>query len=114
MKRTRSSVRALHSVRRQMLPTCSSQPLLAAKCESVEALDVSADAVEHITANAVANGITNLTAREANVFDELVSDGKGPLADRQKMAIARLDQELSHKFDPQKLDKALKILKLGL
>jgi 23S rRNA (cytosine1962-C5)-methyltransferase len=44
---------------------------LAGKCESVEALDVSADAVQRITANAAANGITNLTAREANVFDEL-------------------------------------------
>jgi 23S rRNA (cytosine1962-C5)-methyltransferase len=44
---------------------------LASKCESVEALDVSADAVARITANALANGITNLTAREANVFDEL-------------------------------------------
>ncbi len=44
---------------------------LASRCESVEALDVSADAVERITANAVANGIANLTAREANVFDEL-------------------------------------------
>lgn len=45
--------------------------VLASKCESVEALDVSADAVERITANAAANGIGNLTAREANVFDEL-------------------------------------------
>jgi 23S rRNA (cytosine1962-C5)-methyltransferase len=45
--------------------------VLAAHCESVEALDVSADAVERISANAVANGIANLTAREANVFDEL-------------------------------------------
>ncbi|MBY0496187.1 MAG: class I SAM-dependent rRNA methyltransferase [Cyanobacteria bacterium] len=45
--------------------------VLASRCESVEALDVSADAVERITANAIANGITNLTAREANVFDEL-------------------------------------------
>jgi 23S rRNA (cytosine1962-C5)-methyltransferase len=45
--------------------------VLASKCESVEALDVSADAVGRITANALANGITNLTAREANVFDEL-------------------------------------------
>src|SRR5687768_4247159 len=45
--------------------------VLASRCESVEALDVSADAVERIAANAVANGITNLTAREANVFDEL-------------------------------------------
>jgi 23S rRNA (cytosine1962-C5)-methyltransferase len=45
--------------------------VLARQCDSVEALDVSADAVERITANALANGVTNLTAREANVFDEL-------------------------------------------
>jgi 23S rRNA (cytosine1962-C5)-methyltransferase len=45
--------------------------VLASHCDTVEALDVSADAVERITANALANGITNLTAREANVFDEL-------------------------------------------
>jgi 23S rRNA (cytosine1962-C5)-methyltransferase len=45
--------------------------VLAKHCDTVEALDVSADAVERITANAAANGITNLTAREANVFDEL-------------------------------------------
>ncbi len=45
--------------------------VLASQCESVEALDVSGDAVERITANAEANGIRNLTAREANVFDEL-------------------------------------------
>jgi 23S rRNA (cytosine1962-C5)-methyltransferase len=45
--------------------------VLASKCDSVEALDVSADAVERITANVLANGISNMTAREANVFDEL-------------------------------------------
>ena len=45
--------------------------VLASHCETVEALDVSAEAVERITANAAANGIHNLTAREANVFDEL-------------------------------------------
>ena len=45
--------------------------VLAPNCESVEALDVSADAVARITANAAANGLTNVTAREANVFDEL-------------------------------------------
>lgn len=45
--------------------------VLAPKCESVEALDVSADAVARITANAAANGLGNITAREANVFDEL-------------------------------------------
>jgi 23S rRNA (cytosine1962-C5)-methyltransferase len=44
---------------------------LAPRCQTVEALDVSADAVARITANAAANAITNLTAREANVFDEL-------------------------------------------
>lgn len=45
--------------------------VLARHCETVEALDVSADAVQRITANAAANGIPNLAAREANVFDEL-------------------------------------------
>jgi 23S rRNA (cytosine1962-C5)-methyltransferase len=45
--------------------------VLAAHCESVEALDVSAEAVLRITANAAANNITNLSARETNVFDEL-------------------------------------------
>ena len=44
---------------------------LARKCETVEALDVSADAVARITANAMANGLSNVTAREGNVFDEL-------------------------------------------
>ena len=44
---------------------------LAARCEAVEALDVSAEAVARITANATRNGVTNLEAREANVFDEL-------------------------------------------
>jgi 23S rRNA (cytosine1962-C5)-methyltransferase len=45
--------------------------VLAPKCESVEALDVSADAVIRITENASANGLANVSAREANVFDEL-------------------------------------------
>ena len=45
--------------------------VLASHCETVEALDVSADAVARIAENAAANGITNLAAREANVFDEL-------------------------------------------
>jgi 23S rRNA (cytosine1962-C5)-methyltransferase len=44
---------------------------LASCCEQVESLDISADAVERIGANATRNGITNLAAREANVFDEL-------------------------------------------
>jgi 23S rRNA (cytosine1962-C5)-methyltransferase len=44
---------------------------LAARCKSVEAVDVSADAVARIRANAEANGLTVIAAREANVFDEL-------------------------------------------
>lgn len=45
--------------------------VLASHCDTVEAIDLSADAVARITANAEANGIGNVTAREANVFDEL-------------------------------------------
>jgi 23S rRNA (cytosine1962-C5)-methyltransferase len=44
---------------------------LARHCEAVEALDISAEAVSRIRANAERNGIANVTAREANVFDEL-------------------------------------------
>jgi 23S rRNA (cytosine1962-C5)-methyltransferase len=44
---------------------------LARQAEQVESLDISADAVERIQANAARNHITNLTAREVNVFDEL-------------------------------------------
>jgi putative nucleotidyltransferase with HDIG domain len=50
----------------------------------------------------------------ANVFDELVGDGKGTLQERQRVAINELDQNLFRKFDPQKLEKTLKILKLGV
>jgi 23S rRNA (cytosine1962-C5)-methyltransferase len=44
---------------------------LAAQCSSVEALDISAEAVARIRGNASRNGIGNIEAREANVFDEL-------------------------------------------
>ena len=44
---------------------------LAGVCERVEALDVSAEAVARVRANAERNGITNVVAREANVFDAL-------------------------------------------
>jgi 23S rRNA (cytosine1962-C5)-methyltransferase len=44
---------------------------LAPLCESAEAVDISADAVARITANAARNGLATLAAREANVFDEL-------------------------------------------
>lgn len=44
---------------------------LARHCDSVQAIDVSGDAVARITANAARNGLTNVEAREGNVFDEL-------------------------------------------
>lgn len=44
---------------------------LARQCERVEALDISGEAVARISANAARNNIGNLSAREANVFDEL-------------------------------------------
>ncbi len=44
---------------------------LAPKASTVEALDVSAEAVAQIAANAARNGLTNVEAREVNVFDEL-------------------------------------------
>ena len=44
---------------------------LAAACSSVEALDVSADAVATIASNALKNRLPHVQAREANAFDEL-------------------------------------------
>ena len=44
---------------------------LARNCPEAEALDISADAVERIRANAVRNGVPHVQAREVNVFDEL-------------------------------------------
>lgn len=44
---------------------------LARRCPEAEAVDISADAVARIRANAERNGVPHLEAREANVFDEL-------------------------------------------
>jgi 23S rRNA (cytosine1962-C5)-methyltransferase len=44
---------------------------LARQCPEAEAIDISADAVAHLEANAVRNGVPHLQAREGNVFDEL-------------------------------------------
>ena len=44
---------------------------LARQCSEAVAVDISADAVARIRANAVRNGVPHLEAREANVFDEL-------------------------------------------
>ena len=44
---------------------------LARQCPEAEALDISADAVDRIRANAVRNGVPHIEAREVNVFDEL-------------------------------------------
>jgi 23S rRNA (cytosine1962-C5)-methyltransferase len=44
---------------------------MSPRCESVLALDSSAGAIEATRGNAARNGLTNIEAREANVFDEL-------------------------------------------
>jgi 23S rRNA (cytosine1962-C5)-methyltransferase len=44
---------------------------LARHCAETVAVDISADAVARIQANAVRNGVPQVQAREANVFDEL-------------------------------------------
>ncbi len=44
---------------------------LAPGCESVLAVDISAEAVQRIRENATRNGLTNIEARAMNVFDEL-------------------------------------------
>jgi 23S rRNA (cytosine1962-C5)-methyltransferase len=44
---------------------------LARQCPQAEAVDISADAVTRIRANAERNGVPHIEAREANVFDEL-------------------------------------------
>jgi 23S rRNA (cytosine1962-C5)-methyltransferase len=44
---------------------------LAPGCQRVEAIDTSSDAVARIRANAERNGLSQVEAREANVFDEL-------------------------------------------
>jgi putative nucleotidyltransferase with HDIG domain len=50
----------------------------------------------------------------ANVFDELVSGAAGPLLERQRYAVKQLDQVHYRQFDPQKLNKCLKVLKMGI
>jgi 23S rRNA (cytosine1962-C5)-methyltransferase len=44
---------------------------LATLCPEAEAIEISADGVARIRANAERNGVPHLVAREANVFDEL-------------------------------------------
>ena len=51
--------------------TAGSRCALRGSAPDVEALDISADAVARIAANAVRNGVPHVQAREANVFDEL-------------------------------------------
>ncbi len=51
----------------------------------------------------------------ANAFDNLVTEAPaGSMLDRQKWALKEIDQVLFRKFDPIKLEKSIKILKLGL
>jgi 23S rRNA (cytosine1962-C5)-methyltransferase len=60
---------------------------LAAKCESVEAVDSSAEALATAELNRQANGIANVEFREANVFDLLA----GYSSARREFSIVILD-----------------------
>ena len=44
---------------------------IARRCETVTAIDVSPEAIAGLEANAARNGLANVEARTANVFDEL-------------------------------------------
>lgn len=50
----------------------------------------------------------------ANAFDEYVGKTQGSLAERQRQALTMLEDDESSRFDPNKLNKALKILKFGV
>lgn len=50
----------------------------------------------------------------ANAFDGLVGDASGTLQERQRYAMDQLDTVYFKRFDPLKLEKALKILSMGL
>jgi 23S rRNA (cytosine1962-C5)-methyltransferase len=60
---------------------------LAARCESVEAVDSSAEALAAAAHNAGANGIANIEFREANVFDLLA----GYASARREFSMVVLD-----------------------
>ena len=60
---------------------------LASRCDEVIAVDASADAVARIGQNAARNGIANVAAREANVFDAL----RGFESDREAFDTIVLD-----------------------
>jgi 23S rRNA (cytosine1962-C5)-methyltransferase len=60
---------------------------LAAKCESVEAVDTSAPAIAAARANAHANGISNINFHEADVFDLLARYA----AERRQYSLVVLD-----------------------
>ena len=61
------------------------------------------------------NAIYDLTriVSIANVFDDLMGEVRGTIYERQKEAIELLDTNYYNLFDPEKLDKSIKILKKG-
>ena len=68
---------------------------LAGSARTPRRIDISADAVARIRANAERNGVPHLQAREANVFDELAAAREGRRAlrhDRARPAGVREEQ----------------------
>ena len=60
---------------------------MASRCESVEAVDSSTDALAAAAANAAANGIGNIEFKEANAFDLLA----GYASARREFSLVVLD-----------------------
>jgi 23S rRNA (cytosine1962-C5)-methyltransferase len=92
---------------------------IAERCESVLAVDSSAEAVARVAANARRNGIASVEAREANVFDllrELTHAGEGfdtVILDPPAFAKSRAAVEKAWRGYKEINLRALKVLRRG-
>jgi 23S rRNA (cytosine1962-C5)-methyltransferase len=92
---------------------------VAAQADEVLAVDVSTDAVARVQRNAALNGMTNVTAREANVFDLLHDlDGRGErfdtvILDPPAFAKSKSAVEKARRGYKEINLRALKLLKPG-
>ncbi|MBF0313191.1 MAG: HD domain-containing protein [Oligoflexia bacterium] len=50
----------------------------------------------------------------ANAFDNFIRSGQGSLKERSIAAVNALERDKNHRFDPQKLPKAIRALRLGI
>jgi 23S rRNA (cytosine1962-C5)-methyltransferase len=92
---------------------------MAPNCDSIEAVDSSAPALEAAKANAAANGITNVSFREANVFDLLSGYAAAQrhfdtiVLDPPSFSKTKANLEAAHRGYKEINYKALKLLSPG-